>query len=107
MAELKIMAEKPDSRLTVLRLSGEFEGAAVLDSQDELFRLLSESVGSDFMMDLAEIAYVDSAAIGVLLQMAKIASGKKMRFGLLHANENIKKVLAVTKVNKILTTYDS
>ena len=105
MNELKISPERPDKNLTVLKLSGEFEGLAILDSQERLFGYVKEEVGTDLMMDFAEIDYIDSAGIGVLLQMAKMASQKNLKFGLLNVNDQVKKVLAVTKVDKILKVY--
>ncbi len=106
VAELKIVLERPDKNLTVLRLKGEFEGLNVLNAQEELLGYVRTETAPDLIVDFAEIEYIDSAAIGILLQMAKMASEKKMKFGILHVNQHIKKVLEVTRTDKIIKIYE-
>ncbi len=105
MSGLTIKKETPDKNLTVLRLKGEFENTSVLDAKEELFNCVREAKGSDVMIDFSEIEYIDSSGIGVLLEMAKIASERKLRFGAVNTNEHVKKVLLMTKVDKILKIY--
>ena len=106
MGDLKIRRDQPDKWLTILRLKGEFEGLAVLNAKEELLGYLKEAMGTDFIMDLGEIEYIDSAGVGILLEMAKMASEKRMKFGLVNVHEPVKKVLAVTKVNEVLKIYE-
>ena len=108
MSTLEVVTDKLSDRLTVLRLRGEFEGTAVLDAKEKLLACFDGTGGaSDLAVDFAEISYIDSSGIGVLLEMAKKAAERRLRFGLLNVNEPIQKVLAVTRVDKILTRYDS
>lgn len=106
MGDLKIRRDQPDKGLTILRLKGEFEGLAVLNVKEELLGYLEEAAGTDFIMDLGEIEYIDSAGIGILLEMAKMASKKSMKFGLVNVHELVRKVLVVTHVDKILKIYE-
>ena len=105
MSELKITRETPDKNLTVLRLQGEFENFSVLNAKEELFRHLREAKGPEVMIDFSEISYIDSSGISVLLDMAKLALERKLRFGVLNAAENVKRVLVMTKVDKLLKIY--
>ncbi|MGH7197314.1 MAG: STAS domain-containing protein [Candidatus Omnitrophota bacterium] len=105
MSGLKITKETPDKNLTVIRVHGEFENTSVLDAKEALLGTLREAKGSDVMIDFSEIEYIDSSGISVLLDMAKIASERKLRFGVVSANEHVKKILLMTKVDKVLKIY--
>ena len=101
MGKLDIAVELTKKGTTLLRLSGEFENDSVISSKEELLGYV-ESAQKDLFMDFAAIAYIDSAGIGVLLEMARIASDRGIQFGLLSVNDHVKKVLLITKVDKVL-----
>ena len=102
MSGLKIDVKK-DGGVTLLKLSGEFEGMAALESRDVFFKHLGES--KNLALDFGEIEYVDSAAVGLLIDLAKDASGKHVRFGLMNVRDSVKKVLVLTQVDKLITIY--
>jgi anti-anti-sigma factor len=102
---LKIGVDKPSDSFKILRLTGEFEGMAVIESKDALLAHLAEPGLKELVADFAEISYIDSAAIGVLLELAKSAQKMKIRFGLLNVPEAIKKVIVMTKVDKVIPIY--
>jgi anti-anti-sigma factor len=102
---LKFTTDTPDKDLTVIRLEGEFENTSVLDAKEALFGCARSAKGRELMIDFSEIEYIDSSGISVLLDMAKIASERKVRFGVLNANDHVKKVLLMTKVDKVLKIY--
>ena len=106
MSGLDVAVDRPEPSLTVLRLTGEFEGMSVLDAKDALLGHVASAEGT-LLIDLAGIAYIDSSAIGVLLEMARAASARRLKFALLHAADPIRKVLAITKVDKILPVLDA
>ncbi len=106
MPELKIIIDKPAKNLTVLRLSGDFEGQSVLDAKEKLLSEVEQSAGSNMMLDFAGIQYIDSAAVGILLEMMKLAHAKGTQFALIHLNEPVKKVFALTRLDKVIKIYD-
>jgi len=105
MSDLKMKVETPDVKLTVLRLNGEFENMAVINAKDELFGHLNKAKTSNFMLDFGEISYIDSAGVGTLLEMAKTAKDKGVQFGLVNVQDPVKKVLLITKIDKVLKLY--
>ncbi len=105
--ELKVVVEKSSTDLTVLKLSGLFEGWSALGAQERLFALIGQSTSKSLFLDLAEIDYIDSTAIGILLEMNKKGKEKSIAFGLLHVNAHVKKVLDVTKLSQTLTILES
>ena len=106
MSGLTIKTEKPDKNLTILRLSGEFEGYAALDGKEELLRCAADTSCASLMLDMAGIEYIDSAALGILLEMSKIAANKKISLGLIHVLDPVKKVIQVTQLDKVLKILD-
>ncbi len=105
--ELKIVVEKSSTDLTVLKLNGLFEGWSALGAQEQLFALIGQSTSKSLLLDMAEIEYIDSTAIGILLEMNKKGKEKGVAFGLLHVNAHVKKVLDVTKLSQTLTILES
>lgn len=102
MSALKIDVRK-DGGITLLQLKGEFEGMAALESRDTFFKHLAES--KNLTLDLGEIEYIDSAVVGLLIDLAKEASVKHIRFGLMNVHDPVKKVLVLTQVDKLITIY--
>ena len=105
MSGLKIEIEKPDKKLTLLKLSGDFEGYSALDQKAGLMDSLSQVTQGTMMVDLGGVDYIDSAALGILLEMAKEASQKKIAFGLLHVQDPVKKIIEVTQLDKIIKIF--
>ena len=106
MSALNIAVENPSADLTIWRLSGEFEGMSALDAKDKLLGCAKTQAKPNLMIDLAEVQYIDSAAIGILLEIARQLQAKKIKLSLIHVAEPIRKVLVITKVDKILTVHD-
>ena len=102
MSAVEISVENPSSDLTVLHLWGEFEGMAALDAKEKLLQYAQTQVKPNMMIDLAQVEYIDSAAIGILLEMARMLKVKKIKVGLIHVAEPVRKVLEITKIDKIL-----
>ena len=107
MTALKITVKKKSDELTLLKLKGEFEGLSALGQKGEFLSAVQNHAAGNLFLDLAEIDYIDSTAIGILLEMAAKAAERNIRFGIVHANNNIRKVLSVTKIDKTLTVLDS
>ena len=103
MAGLKIVLENPEPGYSVIRLSGEWEGVAVLENKDKLLSLVEQNPNPNLMVDLAEIEYIDSAAVGALIEMAKKADSKKAKLVLVNLHPNVKKVLNIAHVDKLFT----
>jgi anti-sigma B factor antagonist len=102
VGELNIQVERPSEDLTIMRLSGEFEGYSALDKKEELLKVVSAATSGTLLVDLAGIEYIDSAALGILLEASKTAEKKKLKFGLVDVHDPVKKVLEITKLDKVL-----
>ena len=102
MNELIIRAEVPGAQLTVLRLSGVFEGMAAISGEAKLAEILKTVKTKNLWLDLSEIVYIDSSAIGALINLTKAAVEKKVQMSLFKPTENVKKVLNITHVDRMI-----
>ncbi len=105
MADLKISAERPEKGYFILRLTGEFEGLSIVNLREKIMDYLKEKDVRNFMVDFSGVTYIDSTGVGLLIEMARVAADKQATLGLINLNDNIKKVLVLTKVDKILKIY--
>jgi len=59
------------------------------------------------LIDFADVPYIDSAALGSLVGIHVSRSQSDRKYALVHVNERIRKMFAVTGVEQFLVTYDS
>lgn len=76
---------------------------AILQSREKIFTHLCQS--RNLAIDFAEIQYIDSAGVALLIDLSKEAADKKITFGLMNVIDPVKKVLYMTKVDKLLNIY--
>ena len=102
MSDLTIKTEIIDGHLTMVRLSGLFEGMAAIESEPKLMDILKKVKTPLLWLDFSGIAYVDSSAIGVLINLTRAAVAQKVQFSLCKPNENVRKVLSMTHVDRLI-----
>ena len=103
MGEFVFKEENPDPKTIVLRFSGEFEGLSAVGARSRLIHIVQEAAGKSVLIDLAEISYIDSAAIGVLIEISKAGAEKKVKLILTNVSDAVQKVLTITNVHKLFT----
>ncbi len=99
--------EQAEKGLVILRFSGSFEGLGAIQAAERLRHAVSENTAENIFVDLSLVDYIDSSAISTLLQMAKRSVEAKKKLSIIGANENVKKVLGITKVDKIIPCLDA
>lgn len=87
----------------ILRLAGPFTLANIFQLQDELRTMKPGCL----IMDLAEVPYMDSAGLGVIMNYYVSAQNGGHKFFLTTVNERIRALLDMTKVNAVLHICDS
>ena len=55
----------------------------------------------EFIVDLAEAEYMDSSALGMLLQLREHSAKESGRVGLINANDSVRKVLEIANFDKL------
>ena len=106
MGKLSIYKDEPKPDLTILRISGEFQGISALMAKQETMGALKERNSGTVLIDLAEVHYIDSAALGLLLELSQLAAKNHLSFGLIHVDGPVKKLIQATKLDKIINIRD-
>jgi anti-anti-sigma factor len=87
----------------ILKLNGPFTLSAVFDFQDTI-RVHHPPIT---IIDLAEVPYMDSAALGSLLGLHVSCQKDQRHYGLIGASDRLKTLFRVAGVNGILTIFGS
>lgn len=84
-----------------LKLSGNFVFDTYRDFTDQYASLLNESKVSSITIDLSEVEYLDSSALGMLLILKERAAEKHVSVTLKRPCGNVKQILEVASFGKL------
>lgn len=87
-----------------VQIRGEMDIESAPAIRDALGRLVAEG-RNHIIIDLQEVPYLDSTALGVLLTALKRVLEKRGRLVLVSNNPKINRVFSITGVSKILSLY--
>ncbi|MEQ8364523.1 MAG: STAS domain-containing protein [Cyclobacteriaceae bacterium] len=85
----------------ILRIAGDLIGE---DNGTQLIEAVNEAVGHKVVtciVDISELRYINSSGIGVLITILTKFRNKGGEVYLMNPSENVKKLLAITKLNAI------
>lgn len=75
--------------------------------QDELVQLIGSSDAPRVVLDLANIAYMSSTALGLLVTLHKRLAEQSRTFAVCSPQRDIRLVLEITMFHKLFPIYDS
>lgn len=89
--------DKANKSMT-LKIQGRFDFGALHD-----FRKAYEAQGplNKYTLDMSEADFMDSSALGMLLTLRDYAGGDRADIQIVHANDDIRKVIQVTKLDEL------
>ena len=91
---MKTTVQELDGRLVAV-LAGELDTAAAAETEAAL-KPLFESTGKDLVLDCADLQYIASSGIRILVNLLKTAKAKGDQVVLKNVNEVIRDVLELT-----------
>ena len=91
---MKTTVQELDGRLVAV-LAGELDTAAAAETEAAL-KPLFESTGKDLVLDCADLQYIASSGIRILVNLLKTAKANGDRVVLKNVNEVIRDVLELT-----------
>ncbi len=94
-------AEKSIGDPQCIRLSGEIDIYTAQDFQKPVEALIEEGVET-IRLDMTDLTYIDSTAIGILIELKKASQEAGIDLVIVNPRKNIRKLLELTGVNKIL-----
>jgi anti-anti-sigma factor len=87
-------------------VSGEFDLERVPDIRKHLTTLVAASPGATITIDLSQVSFLDSSALGVLVGVRRIAQQTDVDIVLHAPRPNVWKVLTITGMDKVFECTD-
>ena len=88
-----------DGKVFTISMSGRLDITAYKDLT-ESYKDKLESV-SKWILDMAEVEYVDSSALGMLLMLREHAGGENADINIVNLNSNLKKIFTTANFHKL------
>ena len=106
-AGIEIETTWSDSGVPVMRVRGDVDVYTCPQLRTALLDLL-EAGQHDIVLDLAEVNYMDSRALGVLVEAARrVREGGRSRLHLVRVQPRVKSTFDLTRLMMIFRWYDS
>ena len=106
MSQLSIK-ERQAGDITILDLSGKITiGEGSVQLREAIRKLLEESK-KKLLLNLGEVAYVDSSGIGELVSSYTTANNQGGQLKLLNLTKKIQDLLMITKLLTVFETFDN
>ena len=97
---------KDDGRVTVVSLSGDLvAGDSELTFKKTISRLLEDGK-VELLVDCTGLRFVDSTGLGALVRALTTSQNEGGRTKLLGVGTNLKKLLALTKLDSVFEMFD-
>jgi anti-sigma B factor antagonist len=101
------LSAQDDGRVTVLTVRGDL----IIGEAESVFKKtvtgLLEEGKVNFLVDLAEVGFLDSSGLGALVRALTNSQKEGGQTKLLHAGPQVRKLLEMTKLDSVFEIYDS
>jgi anti-sigma B factor antagonist len=90
----------------VVRLKGPIDVSSSM-SLRELLGAQIDSASARVLLDLSDVALIDSSGIGILVTAHRRAEGQGAKFALAGASGTVARVFEMTRTNKLLAIHET
>jgi anti-anti-sigma factor len=98
--------ESTEDGVRVVALEGSLDAPSAAEAEDVFLRLLNE--GADrVVVDLAQVEYVSSAGIRIVIMLHKGLEKRNGRLALCGLTPFVKDVFAITRLNELLAVHET
>ncbi|MGE3801698.1 MAG: STAS domain-containing protein [Candidatus Kapaibacterium sp.] len=94
-----------ESGVRVLAARGEFVGGKETDTLREAFAEEAEKGTNRLLIDLADVTYLNSSALGVLISAHTNFSKREGKLGLCNVSDGITNIFVITKLSLVFNVY--
>jgi anti-sigma B factor antagonist len=91
-----------EGQATLVRVTGELDIASSQTLERELAQLQAEAL---VVVDLCDVSFVDSSALGVLVRAHQHARAQGRRLGVVNANRQVSRLLDLTGLEQELVLH--
>ncbi len=106
MSSIKI-TEIKDKDIAVIAPKGNFVGGDETDELRDTIKKLSDEGNKNLVIDLGEVLYLNSTALGVLISAHANYSKREGKIKLCQLNKNLENLFVITKLALIFDSYPS
>ncbi|MBN8568715.1 MAG: STAS domain-containing protein [Ignavibacteria bacterium] len=104
MSSIKI-TEIKDKDIIVIAPKGNFVGGDETDELRDTIKKLSDEGNKKLVIDLGEVLYLNSTALGVLISAHANYSKREGKIKLCQLNKNLENLFVITKLALIFDSY--
>lgn len=104
MASIKV-TELTDKGIIILQPKGNFVGGDETDELRDLIKKYSELTNKKLVIDLGDVLYLNSTALGVLISAHANYSKREGKIKLCQLNKNLENLFVITKLALIFDSY--
>ena len=90
--------------MTIVRVQGDVDFYSSQILKDRVY-LLVEQGKKHIFLDLKQVKFIDSAGLGVLIQLIKLSKQKEGSLSLLHVQKNVLNLIQLTELHKIIPIF--
>jgi anti-sigma B factor antagonist len=94
-----------EGKTVVLELKGNYVGGEETDELRDTIKKLSEEGNLKLVIDLGEVSYLNSSALGVLIAAHANYAKRGGKIKLCQLNKNIENLFVITKLSLIFDSY--
>jgi len=88
----------------VLSLSGEIDMNNSVDARRAMLECLEDRRG--LIVDLSQVAYIDSSGVASLIEAYQMAKNNSMHFALVDLSSAVRRVLELAHLDRVFPIYD-
>lgn len=96
-----------DGKIVILELRGNYVGGDETDELRDQIKKLSEEGNLKLVIDLGEVSYLNSSALGVLIAAHANYAKRGGHVKLCQLNKNLENLFVITKLSLVFDSYAS
>ena len=97
---------RKEKNTTIVKVTGKMDAVSSPEFENKLLELMGEGE-KDFVIDLAELDYISSAGLRVILATAKRLKEKEGKILLASLKDMVKEVFEISGFSAIIPIYES
>ena len=94
-----------EGSFTIITLTGEIDLQTSPEARELILQTLKNN--QHVLVEMAEVEYIDSSGIASLVEGFQDAKVRKLNFGLVNISASTRQVLALARLDKIFTIFDT
>jgi anti-sigma B factor antagonist len=96
-----------DGKIVILELKGNYVGGDETDDLRDEIKKISEKGNTKLIIDLGEVSYLNSSALGVLIAAHANYAKRDGKIKLCQLNKNLENLFVITKLSLIFDSFPS